>query len=833
MPKKLYIVDALANIYRAYHALPALTSSKGVPTGAVYGFLKIILKIVDDKPDYLVVVFDSSLPTVRHRVYSGYKSTRPPTPNELKEQIPIIKQFLSAMGINYLEVDKYEADDLIASIVNKLPDDLEVIVVSTDKDILQLVRRNVKVYKPTTDELFTVDMVKKKFGVSPELIPDYLAIVGDKVDNIPGIKGVGPKGAIEILHNAGSLESALEKPESVKNKKLSKKLMDFRNDALFSLTLVRLDDSIPFSFSLEDFKLSEPNYSELKKLLIDYEFFSLIDKFFPDAKNSDKRCEKVDVTEIPNEFGAFYFRKNDSSYQLAFRVSDGRVYIVSLSSAQVKKLLLSPASSFFCYDLKEIVKELKVDLHKIVFDVKILSHLENPDRKDYTLSTLIFEKTAEKVSEQDLVNCACSLWDLGEILCKKLENNRLLDLYKKIEYPLVEVLAFMERNGVALDIDFLRQLSSEVACKIDELESEIYRLAGVKFNINSPKQLGFILFEKMKLPILKKTKKTKSYSTSAEVLLELAELGYQLPKIILEYRELTKLKSTYLDVLVKMIDSEGRLHTTYDQIGTATGRISSSNPNLQNIPIRGEFGSKIRKAFVAPVGKKIIAADYNQIELRILAHLSQDKRLMKAFEEGLDVHRVVASQIFNKSLEEITSEERRIAKTVNFGVIYGLSPYGLSQQLRIPVEVAKSFIEGYFEYYPQVREFIEHLQKQAGEKGYVKTYFGRIRYIPNIHSSNRTLRDAAKRIAVNTPIQGTAADILKLAMIDLFAWIKTTSSDTKMVLTVHDELVFETEEKEADFVARKIKDKMEQVVSLSVPLKVDVGIGNNWLEAKK
>ena len=886
--KKLYLIDGNAYIHRAFHALPPLTNSSGRMVNAVYGFTRMVLKILrQEKPDYIAVCFDFPAPTFRHKEFAEYKATRKETPDELKEQIPLVHKIVKALNISVFEKQGYEADDLIGTLSGKASKEgIETVIVTGDKDALQLVDDSVKVLNETKNILYTEKIVKEKMGVSPRQITELMGLMGDASDNVPGVLGVGPKTGTELIREFGSLENLYQNLSKVKDK-LKEKLEKGKEKAFLSRRLVTLVKDIPMEIGIRECHVGEFNREELLKLLQELEFKSLIMELVPQEEK-----HKVDYKGIFNqkEFEALLEEIEKAplvSLDLETTSADSmRAAIVGLSFA------LKPYAAFYIpvahsylgapkqLEKKYVLEKLKpilengkikkygqnikydlivlkregIDLQGIYFDSMIASYVLNPSKMNHNLGDIALEYlnykmtptseligkgkkaiTMDMVEVERVIPYACADADivlrLAQIMERELKDKGLDKLFYEVEMPLLEVLAEMEMNGVIIDMDYLAQLSQDFSVRLKDVEKEIYKSAGQEFNINSPKQLSFILFEKLKLPIVSRTK--TGPSTSEEVLLQLVE-KHKLPYLIIGYRELQKLKSTYIDAFPGMVNPQtGRVHTSFNQTVTATGRLSSSEPNLQNIPIRTEDGRKIRRAFIPDRSCVFVSADYSQIDLRVLAHISGDESLRDAFLHNEDIHRRTASEIFGVSQKEVTPELRRIAKTVNFGLSYGMSPYGLSKDLEISQTEAKRYIDSYFKKYKGVKDYIKKIIIQARKEGFVTTLLNRRRYLPEINSKNGNVRGFAERTAINTPIQGTSADIIKVAMIRITQRLKAKGLKAKMSLQIHDELLFEVPEEEVDELSRLAKGEMEEAVSLDVPVVVDIKKGRNWRDLEE
>ena len=880
--KKLFLIDGNSFCYRAFYAIRQLSNSKGQPTNAVYGFITMLKKIIkDNSPDMLAVAFDMKGPTFRHKKYEEYKIHRKPMPDDLVGQMSYIKKFVMASNIPLYELQGYEADDVLATIAKKAEEkDIDTFIVTGDKDALQLVNSHIKVYSTHKEGLiYDAAKVKEAYGVAPEHMIDIMALMGDATDNIPGVPGIGEKTAVELITEFGSLDNLLANVDKVKSEARKKMLKENEALAILSKDLALLDADVPIKIDFKALELNEPDEEALVELFKELEFKTLLKNHTPKKKLESEYTliydEKslrhlVEELKTSKEF-TFDFETTSEEPVLAklvgvsFSIEEGKCYYVPFNKYHDPKEALELLKPIFESDkIKKVGQNIKyeyivlsnygIKLGGISFDTMIASYLLNPSKFTHNLDDIAFECLGHRMSTpiEDLIGkgksaitmdrvdvdkvsvYCCEDSDVTlrakKIMEKELSAKDLEDLFYKVEMPLVEVLAKMEIDGVAIDSEYLNALSTEMEKKLDKLTKKIYDLAGEEFNINSPKQLSKILFEKLKLPIIKKTK--TGISTNEEVLLKLAG-EHKLPESLLEYREIAKLKSTYVDSLPSLVNPKtGMVHTSFNQTVTATGRLSSSGPNLQNIPVKTEEGRKIRKAFIARgTGNVLIAADYSQIELRILAHLSGDKELVSAFKEGLDIHAYTASLVFGIEEKDVTPEMRNMAKTVNFGIIYGMSPYGLSQSLKIEVNKAKDFIDAYFERYPDVRQYLEGLIVEARENGYVTTILGRRRYIPEINSPDMRLKSFAERTAVNTPIQGSAADVIKVAMISVSDRLENMKS--KMIMQVHDELVFDVTKDEMKKVCLIVKDGMENVIKLKVPIDVHMEAGKNWLEMEK
>lgn len=883
---KLFLIDGSSYLFRAFYALPHLSNSKGTPTNAIYGFTQMLLKVLKEhQPTYLAIVFDSKAPTFRSEIYQAYKANRPPMPEALSLQIPYIKKIIEGYRIATLEKEGYEADDLIATVAKKVSPEIEIVIITGDKDILQLVNDRITVYDTMKDKKFGIKEVKERFGVEPEKIVEVMGLAGDPIDNIPGVPGIGEKTAIELIQKFGSIENLLNHLEEVPQKKLREKLEQYGEQARISRKLAELPTDLPVSFQLEDFAVPSPDLRTLRKLFKELEFTKLLKELPSEEPLQDYEREyrlilkeeeflsliedlrKASWISIDLETTSpFPMWANLVGISLSYHPHQAFYIPVGhqgphahsqLPLSQVleglKPILADPWIKKVGQNIKYewiVLKRYGIELRGILCDTMIASYLLNPTKHNHNLSELAREYLDRELMEfQEVTGAKGMTFDqvelekaknygaqdadvtlqLSQLLLPKLREEGLLRLFEEVEMPLAVVLAKVEMNGVKIDSELLKEFSKEIEIQLQQKIERIYGLAGEVFNINSSQQLGKILFEKLKLPVIKKTK--TGFSTNVEVLEKLS-LHHELPLEILGYRNLAKLKSTYVDALPKLVHPEtGRVHTSYNQTVTATGRLSSSDPNLQNIPVRTEEGNRIRQAFIPEKGWWILSADYSQIELRILAHLSQDETLIEAFRRDEDIHSRTASEIFGVPMEKVTPLMRRQAKVINFGIIYGMSAYGLSQQLGTEPKIAQTYIDEYFKKYPGVQIYIQKSLEEARTKGYVTTLLQRRRYLPEINSPTASIRQASERVAINTPLQGTAADIIKVAMIRIQNQLDKLRLKTKMIMQVHDELVFEVPEEEMEMASRMVREEMESVTELSVPLRVSLGSGKNWAEA--
>ncbi len=870
MAKTFFIIDGSSYIYRAFYAIRELSNAAGLPTNAVYGFTKMLLKIIKEKsPDYLAIAFDAKGDTFRNEMYAEYKANRPPMPDPLAQQIPYIHQMVSAFRIPLVQEQGLEADDLIGTLAEKGADaGLDVVVVTGDKDMYQLISPQVTLYDSMKDVSTTEDTIQEKFGIAPNQIIDMMGLMGDAVDNIPGVAGIGKKTAMQLIQTFGNIDTLLTRLDEVKQPKLRQKLENDAEIARLSRDLATIKMDCPMDFDLKQFKVQPPDETQLTPLCQELEFLNLLKELVPTPDAPELHYEMISEKTLSaclskvQKDGALVFRlfssetnpMNAIPYGLAFSTLAGQHYYLPLKEKPdfpkgLKQLFSLKDLVFYGHDIKPVITIL--NRHGIpfcgkLFDTKIAAYLINPMRRDYSLEGLALEYLKEQVeseqkglfeqtdtSPETAAPIICREADLIrrliETLKPRLETQSLTKLFNEMEMPLVFVLSGIEQNGVKIDTGLLKKMSIELEKKLAEITEKIYTLAGGEFNINSPKQLSEILFDRLGLTPIKKTK--TGYSTNEDVLTQLS-LKHPLPAEILNSRQIVKLKSTYIDALPRLVHPEtGRIHTQLNQTVAATGRLSSTDPNLQNIPIRGEMGQRIREAFIAAPGNVLLSADYNQIELRLLAHLSNDPELLDAFKNRDDVHTRTAMELFDLPKDAVTQEMRRAAKSVNFGIIYGISPFGLSNNIGVPLQEAKRYIDRYFELYRGVQDFIESTLKTATEKGYVTTLFDRRRDIPELASKNSFTRGVGERLAINTPLQGSAADIIKLAMIHIWRWMADEGLKSKMTLQVHDELLFDAPEEEVPAIKDKVVSLMEGVVQLKVPMTVDIGVGKNWAEA--
>ncbi|HPU29348.1 MAG TPA: DNA polymerase I [Syntrophorhabdaceae bacterium] len=834
--KKIFLVDGHSYLYRAFFATPHLSNSVGLPTNAIYAFINMIKKLIKShSPDVLAVAFDSKAPSFREEIFKEYKAQRPPMPDNLSIQIPYVKKIISAMRFEVLEKEGYEADDIIGTIVKSLEGvDAQIWIITGDKDMMQLVTDRVFLYDTMKNAVIGAKEVEERFGIPPCRMIDFLALTGDTSDNIPGVSGIGDITAKSLVNEFGSLENIYKNIDKIKRDSVKKKLINGKDSAFMSKALATIKTDCPVDFNIFNCEVKKEDTDALRVLYRELEFVTLLNELKPD-KGDVKKIQKAEKLEVLNDnflgIEVEIQGKTAPQFELAkISISDG-LYIYNIQDKEKVPKIIEYGKSIAIHNLKPFIVLLKKDFQDFrlsmsfdqkFFDTMLAAYLINPLRKSYRFSEIADEYLGD--GSQRGVSC---LPELKEILKKKLLDLNLEELFSNIEMPLVEVLAEMEFYGVKVDRKILNELSRDFDKRINSIVKEIYSISGVEpFNINSPMQLSRVLFDILKLPPQKKTK--TGYSTDTEVLEALSPI-HPLPGKILEYRTLSKLKSTYIDAFPMLINpSTGRIHASFNQMVVATGRLSSSDPNLQNIPIRGEEGKKIREAFVAEDGYLLLSSDYSQIELRMLAHLSQDPILIETFLKDEDIHTKVAIEVFGVSPDNVTPDMRRTAKVINFGIIYGMSGFGLSKELGISQRDAQDYIDAYLLRYRGVKEYMERVIEEARENGYVRTLFGRIRYLPELKNSDNTIRQLGERAAMNTPIQGTAADIIKIAMINIFKRIKKENLCSRIIMQIHDELVLEVKEDEVESVEGIVKEEMEGAVRLSVPLKVSIGKGKNW-----
>ena len=902
MSKKLVLIDGHSILNRAFFGLPDLTNSEGIHTNAVYGFLNIMFKILEEeKPDYLTVAFDVHAPTFRHKMFEGYKGTRKPMADELRQQVPLIKELLTKMGVKIVEMEGYEADDILGTLsVRAEKEGMDVAVISGDRDLLQLATDHVMIRIPKTKktgteiENYNTKDVIEKYQVTPKEFIDVKALQGDTADNIPGVPGIGEKTAGALISKYHTIEAVHDNAEVIKPPRAGKNIVEYWDQAVMSKVLATIKLDVPVDYDFDDAKLESVaslytedafvmcKRLEFKNLLGRFnvsapkinveEHFTLVtslemaDKVLAKAKGRDVAYSLVKGAgstagngDSDGQLSLFSQTVTNDYAGLAIAYSDEDVYLIltddKITSQYINDKVSSlDAKSWIAPDLKANLHvynpEIDIEDRKKYFDMMIAAYLLNPligeypydgVAKDYlglmvpSQKEILGKKTLSEALTDELDKAMKVLcyevyiaWKSMPVLSGELKTRGMLSLYREIEMPVAFVLYDMEKEGIAIDRDALKKYGEDLSVSIAELEKRIYEAAGEEFNINSPKQLGVILFEKLQMPNSKKTK--TGYSTSAEVLEKLA-VDYPIVSDILEYRQLTKLKSTYADGLANYIDETGKIHTTFNQTITATGRLSSTEPNLQNIPIRIELGKMIRKVFHPAKGNLFVDSDYSQIELRVLAHVADDEKLIEAFQNGQDIHRTTASHVFGVPFDEVTDLQRRNAKAVNFGIVYGISAFGLSQDLNISRKEAQEFIDKYFETYPKIKAFLDSTVEQAKKDGYIKTLFNRIRPIPELSSSNFMQRQFGERVAMNSPIQGTAADIIKIAMIRVHDRLIRDKLKSKLILQVHDELLIETLEEEKEQVIALLEEEMKNAVKLKVSMEVGTETGYDWYDA--
>ncbi len=872
----VFLIDGTAFCYRAFYAIRNLSAADGRPTNVIYGFATMFQSLVArEQPTHLAVAFDVGKKTFRHQQFEAYKAHRKPTPEALISQIPGVKALLAAYRVAVFENAGFEAEDVLATIARAVAEPgVDVFLVTGDKDALQLVNDRVQVYNPHAEPMIVdAQAVRSRYGIGPDQVVDLLALMGDSIDNIPGVPGVGEKTAVQLLQEFGTIDALYDRLQEVKSEPRRKALASSREQVALCRSLAQIRSDVPIAVTLAKIAVQEPDWRQLRAIFRDLGFKRLLkasDAHMPLEAASESAVAVIDssfeVSELSrilkdcpvSVWGEACASSADAAW-LAFSSSDQTVAVAHVDASllacaigrKLKQWLEDPKASKTAHDAKKLIGLLShsgVRLRGITGDTMIAAYLLNPARSSPTLEDLSEEKlerslpaigakTVQSLDAQPAkewvgacAQRALAIRQLNTRLQEELRAHDLLTLYNEMELPLVDVLSDMEIAGVALDTVYLARLKSEMDAQLLRLSQEITNLAGVSFNINSPKQLSQVLFERLKLPVIKRTK--TGASTDSDVLQQLSH-KHPLPKIILSYRELAKLVSTYVEALPKMVDAKDRLHSSFNQAATSTGRLSSSEPNLQNIPIKTELGRSIRRAFIAgsPDGV-LIAADYSQIELRLLAHVSADEKLMTAFKEGKDIHRFTASLIYGIPEAEVQPEQRNASKTVNFGVLYGMSAHGLSRELGVPYDQAQAFIDAYFARYPQVRGYLDAQIQKAKNDGFVQTLFGRRRYIPEVKSSDPVMRQLGERMAINAPLQGTAADLIKRAMIALADKLAREGLKSRMVLQVHDELILESPRSEQSVVAAHLKQTMETAMELSVPLVVTVKAGPNWLDMK-
>jgi DNA polymerase-1 len=884
----VYLVDGSSYIHRAYHAIRNLSNSKGLPTNAVFGFSRMLLKLLEEeKPRYLAIVLDAKGPTFRHVMSEEYKATRPPMAEELQTQIPYIKAVLEGLNLKVMEKQGFEADDVIGTLARIAEEEnFRVVVVSGDKDFRQILTPRTTLWDTMKDTHLDYQTFTSEVGLKPEQMVDVMGLSGDVSDNIPGVKGIGEKTAIDLVKQFGSLEEVFHHLDQVKRERVRENLRKWKDDAILSKKLVIIERFVPLEEKVADLEVGIPDPHKLAEIFRELEFRDLVDLFFQREETGERTygllLSAEDVTVLARQVEekgivgvALQTAGEDPLVSdlvgMAFSCDGDLGWYLPLAHAYPgapeqppeKKALGLLKSVMEDESIHKVSRRLKhdslvlrrrgIEFKGLYFDTTVASYVINPGLRQHDLSSSAQQflnhkmmsygsLTGKKVRHlgevevQKVMAYACEeaviTLRLRDVMDEKLASEMNRTLFYDLEMQLIPVLADMEWAGIKLDIEFFKDLSRQFSEELTSMEKEIYEEAGMEFNIQSPQQLGYVLFEKLGLPAQKKTSKTKAYSTDVKVLTKLSALPYKIPKVLLRYRTLSKLKSTYLDALVSMVHPDtGRIHTSFNQTVAATGRLSSSSPNLQNIPSRGEEGREIRKGFVAEKGYRLLSADYSQVELRVFAHYSKDPAFLEAFKKEEDIHARTASEMLGVPAHAVTPAMRRMAKAINFGIIYGMGPQKLSEELGIDLTLAKGYMSAYLHQYPGVTKYREEAIASARRNGYVSTLFKRRRYLPGINHKNRIIRGEAERMAMNTPIQGTAADLIKKAMIRIHDRLKKESLETRMLLQVHDELLFETPENEVERIASMVKEEMEGVYTLEVPLKVDLKTGYNWDEA--
>ncbi|WP_195987568.1 DNA polymerase I [Clostridium sp. D53t1_180928_C8] len=869
--ERLLILDSNSLLNRAFYAIPPLTNSEGIHTNAVYGFTNMLFKMKEEiKPDYIVAAFDRKAPTFRHKEYEDYKAGRKKMPPELAEQFPLIKEVLNLLAINIYEIDGFEADDIIGTLAKFAESNgIEVFVVTGDRDALQLASDNIKVVitkKGVTETaVYNREAFEAEFGVTPTQYIDVKGLMGDKSDNIPGVPGVGEKTAFKLISTYGSMEGVLSHIDEISGKKLKENLETYSEQAIFSKKLATIMTEVPIEFDLEDIK-SQENYNreELKKLFFKLQMKSLLAKLPGEDTEEEKEQAKVEINEV-NTIEAFreaLSQKEDIAF-ISYTTSNANLY----SKIELDKLYISYGEKVSLVDFKlismgktvEAINILKtfmedkniekviqdgknlitiltkhdIQVEGFIFDTVVAAYLIDSAKSNYPLEVLINEYLMKEVKgegDELICNAMASMKELYEYLKERINKEGMDELYYEVEHPLIAILSSMEAIGFNVNREKLDELAIKFKEEISRTEKEIFELCEEEFNISSPKQLGKILFEKLDLPVVKKTK--TGYSTNAEVLEKLMDKHPVIEKIIY-YRQITKLNSTYVEGLKNVIDEDGAIHSSFNQTVTTTGRLSSTEPNLQNIPVKYEMGREIRKVFIPKESTDVLlSCDYSQIELRVLAHMADDKNMIDAFNHHSDIHTKTASEVFKVPVEEVTSLMRSRAKAVNFGIVYGISDFSLSQDLKITRKEASEYMEIYFDRYPKIKGYLESIKEEAKENGYVLTVLNRRRFIPEIKSSNKIVKALGERLAMNAPIQGSAADIIKLAMVKVYNRLKKENLNSEMILQVHDELILNVKENELEIVKALVKEEMENVLKMSVKLEIDENIGNTWYEAK-
>lgn len=869
--ERLLILDSNSLLNRAFYAIPTLTNNEGTHTNAVFGFTNMLFKMKEEiKPDYIVAAFDRKAPTFRHKEYEDYKAGRKKMPPELAEQFPIIKDVLNLLAVNIYEIDGFEADDIIGTLARFAESNgIEVFIVTGDKDALQLATDNIKVVitkKGVTETaVYNRETFETEFGVTPTQYIDVKGLMGDKSDNIPGVPGVGEKTAFKLISTYGSIEGVLSSIDEISGKKLKENLENYSEQAIFSKKLATIMTEVPIEFDLEDIK-SQENYNkeELKKLFLKLQMKSLLAKLPGDDVEEEEETEIVEINRVNTleEFRTALKEKENIAF-ISYTTTNSKLY----SKIELDKLYLSYDEKVSIIDFKlinmensiesvsllkgfmeneniakvihdgknlvTILTKMNIEIKSFIFDTVVAAYLIDSAKSNYPLETLINEYLMKEVkgeNEELICNAISNMKELYEYLKERISREGMEKLYYEVEHPLIFILSSMEAVGFNVNRKKLDELAVKFKEEIAKTEKEIYELCEEEFNISSPKQLGKILFEKLDLPVIKKTK--TGYSTNAEVLEKLMDKHPVIEKITY-YRQITKLNSTYVEGLKNVIDEDGAIHSSFNQTVTTTGRLSSTEPNLQNIPVKYEMGREIRKVFIPKENTDILlSCDYSQIELRVLAHMSDDKNMIDAFNHHSDIHTKTASEVFKVEVDEVTSLMRSRAKAVNFGIVYGISDFSLSQDLKITKKEASEYMEIYFDRYPKIKGYLESVKEEAKEKGYVVTVLNRRRFIPEIKSSNKIVKSLGERLAMNAPIQGSAADIIKLAMVKVYNRLKKENLNSEIILQVHDELILNVKEEELEIVKALVKEEMENVLKMSVALEVDTNIGKTWYEAK-
>ena len=863
--KKLLILDSNSLMNRAFYALPPLTNSEGVHTNAIYGFTNMLLKMKGDiNPDYIVAAFDKKAPTFRHKEYDDYKAGRKKMPEELAEQFPIIKEMLKLLGIKIYEIEGFEADDIIGTTAKlAAKEGMEVFIVTGDKDALQLADNNINVIitKKGVSETaqYNKEQFIEEFGVTPTQFIDVKGLMGDKSDNIPGVPGVGEKTAYKLIKEYGSVEGVLNNIDSISGKKLKENLETYSEQAIFSKKLATIMVDVPLDNIIEDIKnVEEMNKSGLKELLIKLQMKSSLAKFI----GEDEETKEINYEVINSQEQLSKFLKDNKTYYIAYSIFESSLnsnrklkalYFGNNNSTTIvnfdelikddEEKIVSILKEFFenkdkikvIHDGKSLIKALNkinIKINGFEFDTAIASYIIDSSKGQYPLSDVIMTYVGDEIQkgEDELKYGAAYIETLYKILVDKIKEEKMEELYYNVEHPLIYVLASMEDEGFEVDETILDELAVKFKKEIDIVQKEIYEMADIEFNINSPKQLGKILFEKLDLPVIKKTK--TGYSTNADVLEKLRDKHPIIDKITY-YRQISKINSTYVEGMKPLIDVDGAIHSTFNQTVTTTGRLSSTEPNLQNIPIRYEMGREIRKIFITKnKTDKLLSADYSQIELRVLAHISGDENMINAFKHHSDIHTKTAAEVFNVDIDNVTPLMRSRAKAVNFGIVYGISDFSLAQDLGITRKEAAEYMSIYFDRYPKIKEYLESVVEDAKKTGYVTTILNRKRFIPEIKASNKIVKALGERLAMNAPIQGSAADIIKIAMINVFNRLNKENLKSTLILQVHDELIVNVVEEEINIVENIVKEEMENVFKLSVPLDVDINFGDTWYNTK-